>query len=151
MEDVLGLRTNVYSPILSLDLTTDISRFVVRLPVPLIHSTHPTTDPEMMPSDAPIAEAAARAGFDCSNWYVLPATLPQAILHTSQGCHVVQSIASTCTCRMSADSENLIGRSSKVSSTLSGMPICRFLILIAGRDLLLSNLMSTPIDGERST
>ncbi|KAM0798003.1 hypothetical protein BDR22DRAFT_974917 [Usnea florida] len=24
--------------------------------------------PEMMPSDAPIAEAAARAGFDCSNW-----------------------------------------------------------------------------------
>ena len=74
MEDVLGLRTNVYSPISFLDLTTDISRFVVRLPAPLLHSTHPTTDPEMMPSDAPIAEAAARAGFDCSNWYVLPTT-----------------------------------------------------------------------------
>ena len=85
MEDVLGLRTNVYSPISLLDLTIDISRFVVRLPAPLLHSTHPTTDPQMMPSDAPIAEAAARAGFDCSNWYVLPATFTASDFITPAG------------------------------------------------------------------
>lgn len=32
-------------------------------------STHPAIDPELTPSDAPIAEAAARADFDCSDWY----------------------------------------------------------------------------------
>ena len=101
-----------------------------------------------MPFDAPIAEAAARAGFDCSNWYVLPTTLPQVILHTSWGRPIVQSIASTSTCTMSADPENLIGRSSKVSSTLSVMPICRYLTLIVGLDQQLSNRMSTRIDGE---
>ena len=40
----------------------------MRLPFLLLQSTHPATDPEAMPSDAPSAETAARAGFDCSNW-----------------------------------------------------------------------------------
>lgn len=31
---------------------------------------HSITDPELTPIDVPIAEAAARAGFDCSDWYV---------------------------------------------------------------------------------
>ncbi len=38
--------------------------------MPIQHSIHPAVDPDLIPSDAPIAEAAARAGFDCSNWYV---------------------------------------------------------------------------------
>lgn len=75
MEDVLCPKISVCLPIWSLDLAIDTSRFVVRASIPLLHSTHPAIDPELTPSDASIAEAAARAGFDCSDWYVFRITL----------------------------------------------------------------------------
>ena len=46
--------------------------------MPPQHSTHPPIDPDLTPSDAPIAEAAARAGFDCSNWCVSQTALRAA-------------------------------------------------------------------------
>ena len=77
MEAVLCLTISAYSPIYSLNLAVNTFRFIVgRCFYALQHSTHPATDPDLRPSDAPVAEAAARAGFDCSNWCVFRITLP---------------------------------------------------------------------------
>ena len=75
MEAAHCLKTSAYSPISTLDLAANTSEFVVSrcfYPTTAVHL--PAIDPDLTPSDAPIAEAAARAGFDCSNWYVFRTT-----------------------------------------------------------------------------